>query len=186
MCSTLTVVARIPVCMCICVCKSVHFIFVWWQICVCDIIYTHTWIYLGINQEERRVPRNLIAREDRREDTSESYKWVGTLHPRSYMHACVHARMFIHACIRACVRVCVCTDVILFWRLYLPGVEPGMWAPFIFPEVSAVYSSWPLIVSKPGSSSPERPGLDNSRVNHGLTQLAPVPPLFVLCLVVFD
>ena len=65
MCSTLTLVGRIPVCMCKRVCKSAYYIFVWWQIYVCDTIYTHTWLYLGINREERRVPRNLIAREDR-------------------------------------------------------------------------------------------------------------------------
>jgi len=37
---------------------------------------------------------------------------------------------------------------------------------------------------KPGSSPPERPSLDNiTRVNHGLTQRAPVTPLLILCLV---
>ena len=45
---------------------------------------------------------------------------------------------------------------------------------------SAVYGSRPPIASKPGSSPPERPSLDNTRVNHGLTQLAPVPPVQVL------
>ena len=39
---------------------------------------------------------------------------------------------------------------------------------------------------KPGLSPPERTGLDTSRVNHGLRQLAPVPPLLVLCLVFFN
>ena len=45
--------------------------------------------------------------------------------------------------------------------------------------------SWPLIASKPDSSPPKRSGL-NKRVNHGLTQLAPMPPLLVLCLVFSD
>ena len=51
----------------------------------------------------------------------------------------------------------------------------------------AIYGFRLLIASEPGSSSPERPGSDKItrllRVNHGLAQLALVPPLLVLCLV---
>jgi len=52
----------------------------------------------------------------------------------------------------------------------------------------AVYGSQPLIASKPDSSPPEQSGdlflvQTISLVNHGLTQLAPEPPLLVLCLV---
>ena len=49
----------------------------------------------------------------------------------------------------------------------------------------AVYGSRPPIASKPGSSPPERPGLDNSRVNHSLTQSTPIPSFLVLYLVLF-
>jgi len=34
----------------------------------------YTWIYLGIDQEERNVLRNLIAREGGQEDTSKAFK----------------------------------------------------------------------------------------------------------------
>ena len=106
MCSTLTLVARIPVCMCKCVCKSVCFIFVWWQICVCDIIYTHTWIYLGINQEERRVPRNPIAREDRREDTSVHTCMHSCMRACMCVYICSYMHAFVHACVYVCVHTC--------------------------------------------------------------------------------
>ena len=43
----------------------------------------------------------------------------------------------------------------------------------------AVYGSRPLIASKPGLSPLERPGLDKSRVNHSLAQLAPLPHIIL-------
>jgi len=46
------------------VCVSQYISFLFGYKYACDIIYTHTWIYLGVNQEERRVPHNLIARKD--------------------------------------------------------------------------------------------------------------------------
>ena len=97
--STLIFVARIPVCMCMCmcVCKSVYFVFVWWQICVCDIIHTHTWICVcDIIYTHTWIYKNVSV-------------CVCLNRPPPYMHACVYACVFMHACMRACVRVCVRT-----------------------------------------------------------------------------
>jgi len=80
MCSTFTFVAHIPVCIYKVVSKYVSFLldnklYVQNRILI-YVCISYTSKYLGKDQdsEERRVPRILIAREDRRDDTSEPNK----------------------------------------------------------------------------------------------------------------
>ena len=65
-------------CMCMCVCKSVYFVFVWWQICVWHHIHT----YMNIPWYKPRREKSSSQSDcegGQAKDTSESYKWVGTL-----------------------------------------------------------------------------------------------------------